>query len=326
MAKLTLSFRNRKLKVISVREQRILIGRDPECTISIDSLAIEPQHASIRNQDGTFVLEPVSKDTPVLVNDDPVSDFVQLNEADRIGIGKHSLTFSFENEGTPADENVARLPVTGWLQIQSGAHLGRTIRLDKAFTRIGKPEGELAIITRRDNGYHVAYLQGDRNIEVDGQSIGEQTRPLSNGCQIQVGELLVQFFTDACAARGAEPDDAGEEYRQQRRFNRIPFDVTARLQSAEHLWEGQLVDISLHGALIRTDETVHTNDGQLLLTVQLEGGPSIYMDVEIAHREGNETGLRCKDIDVDSITHLRRLLELNLGDSELLQRELSALG
>lgn len=326
MAKLTLSFRNRKLRVIPVREQHVLIGRDPQCTISIDSLAVEPQHAYVHNNNGNFVVQPAGKNSVVLVNEDPVNDSVALSEGDRISIGKHNLVFSMENEGTPAEENVARLPTTGWLQIQSGSHLGRTIRLDKAFTRIGKPEGDLAIIARRDNGYYVSCLQGDQGVEIDDQPIGEQTRQLHNGCCIQVGELLVQFFTDGGAARAAEPADAGEEYRQQRLFNRIPFHVTARLQSGEHRWEGQLVDISLHGALVRTSETIHTDNGQLLLTVQLEGGPSICMDVEIAHREKDETGLRCKDIDVDSITHLRRLLELNLGDPELVQRELSALG
>jgi hypothetical protein len=50
------------------------------------------------------------------------------------------------------------------------------------------------------------------------------------------------------------------------------------------------------------------------------------MDVEVAHQENDEMGLNCKDIDVDSITHLRRLVELNLGDPKLLERELSALG
>ncbi len=42
--------------------------------------------------------------------------------------------------------------------------------------------------------------------------------------------------------------------------------------------------------------------------------------------ENGELGLRCEDIDVDSITCLRRLVELNLGEPELLERELSALG
>jgi hypothetical protein len=50
------------------------------------------------------------------------------------------------------------------------------------------------------------------------------------------------------------------------------------------------------------------------------------MDVVIAHQQNDELGVRCVDIDLDSITHLRRLVELNLGETELLERELSALG
>ena len=46
----------------------------------------------------------------------------------------------------------------------------------------------------------------------------------------------------------------------------------------------------------------------------------------IAHYEDGVLGLHCKDIDTDSITHLRRLIELNLDNPELLERKLSALG
>jgi hypothetical protein len=37
-------------------------------------------------------------------------------------------------------------------------------------------------------------------------------------------------------------------------------------------------------------------------------------------------GLQWRNIDVDSLTHLRRLLELNLNDPSLLDRELADLG
>ncbi|HXK57002.1 MAG TPA: PilZ domain-containing protein, partial [Gammaproteobacteria bacterium] len=37
-------------------------------------------------------------------------------------------------------------------------------------------------------------------------------------------------------------------------------------------------------------------------------------------------GLRCVSIDMESIGHLRRLVELNLGDAELLHRDLESLG
>ena len=41
--------------------------------------------------------------------------------------------------------------------------------------------------------------------------------------------------------------------------------------------------------------------------------------------EGGKIGLQCESIDLDSITHLRRLVELNAGDPALLDRELSSL-
>jgi hypothetical protein len=37
-------------------------------------------------------------------------------------------------------------------------------------------------------------------------------------------------------------------------------------------------------------------------------------------------GFVCRHIDLESISHLRRLVELNLGDESLLERELAALG
>jgi hypothetical protein len=50
------------------------------------------------------------------------------------------------------------------------------------------------------------------------------------------------------------------------------------------------------------------------------------MDTAVAHIEGTRVGLRCLHIDLDSITELRRLVELNLGDAAQLDRELHALG
>ena len=49
------------------------------------------------------------------------------------------------------------------------------------------------------------------------------------------------------------------------------------------------------------------------------------MNVKVAHVEGRYAGLVCEGIDIDSVTHLRRLVELNLGDPDLLDRELSSL-
>ena len=45
----------------------------------------------------------------------------------------------------------------------------------------------------------------------------------------------------------------------------------------------------------------------------------------MAHLEGNRTGIACDHIDVDSASHLRRIVELNTGNEALLEREIEAL-
>ena len=56
-----------------------------------------------------------------------------------------------------------------------------------------------------------------------------------------------------------------------------------------------------------------------------DGKITITMDVVTAHIRDNRIGFCCIHIDLESITHLRRLMELNLGDEEQMNRELSAL-
>ena len=49
------------------------------------------------------------------------------------------------------------------------------------------------------------------------------------------------------------------------------------------------------------------------------------MHIAVVHEGKEETGLQCNAIDIDSVTHLRRLVELNLGDDTQLNKELSQL-
>jgi len=62
------------------------------------------------------------------------------------------------------------------------------------------------------------------------------------------------------------------------------------------------------------------------IEIALEGGGAIRMQARVAHVAGGRIGLEREHIDIDSITHLRRLVELNLGDPALLERELHELG
>jgi pSer/pThr/pTyr-binding forkhead associated (FHA) protein len=326
MAKLTLSFKDKKLKIYPLSGDEAVIGRSPECAIHIDSLAVEPEHARIQRQGNHYQLTALGDQHEINVNGVSAAAH-ELNDGDVIQVGKHTLNFSLEAGGTFVGqaEHVLRQPAIGWLQILNGSHLGRTIRLDKAMTRVGKSHVAVAVIVRRDSGYFLSHLEGDTPPTVNDQPLNNETWGLRNGDQIRIGTLQLQFFVEEQAAAPQAVVEKGPD--EQRDFSRIHFEVPATLHSGGQHWEARLSDISLHGALVERPADWEAGEGQVYrLDVHLNEEITIHMDVEVAHADARWIGFRCHDIDVDSITHLRRLVELNLGDPDLVERELSALG
>lgn len=112
---------------------------------------------------------------------------------------------------------------------------------------------------------------------------------------------------------------------QRRHFSRIAFECEASFRCDGMSLPCQLQDLSLKGALIRLDAPPACKDRPCELRLDLGEDATVVMRGHVAHTEGPRLGIFCEDIDLDSITHLRRLIELNLGDSSLLERELAAL-
>jgi len=112
----------------------------------------------------------------------------------------------------------------------------------------------------------------------------------------------------------------------RRHFTRIPFDAEYKLyttDSNKH-WDGTVIDLSLHGVLVKRPESIKTARGdEFILDLILNANDvNIQMEVQVAHSHDSFIGFECDHIDLDSMTHLRRILELNLGDPKLLEREL----
>jgi len=114
---------------------------------------------------------------------------------------------------------------------------------------------------------------------------------------------------------------------ERRHYVRVGFEAPALLTTATAAYSVQVLDLSLKGALLMAPATAQLKAGMLCqLTVPLaEDGNHIAMSAEVAHVEGLHTGLQCRSIDLDSVTHLRRLIELQLGDPALLERDLAEL-
>lgn len=118
--------------------------------------------------------------------------------------------------------------------------------------------------------------------------------------------------------------------KERRHFSRISFDTVAYLITVDARLAVKVLDLSLKGALLELPESCQIEaGGPCLLSLDLNPGSTepqrIAMAAEIAHVHGRRVGLLCRSIDLESITHLRRLMEVNLGDATLLDRDLKAL-
>lgn len=115
---------------------------------------------------------------------------------------------------------------------------------------------------------------------------------------------------------------------ERRHFARVGFDAPAQLATpTERLIAVKVVDLSFKGALVRLPAGYKLSPGTRCgLNVSLaEMDEVITMSTEVTHVEGTQVGLLCRGMDIDSMTHLRRLIEMQLGDPALLERELKAL-
>ena len=113
----------------------------------------------------------------------------------------------------------------------------------------------------------------------------------------------------------------------ERRFQRVPFDGDVRVYTGSAMAGTRLVDISLKGALVDRPAGWEAKPGQIQrLELRVGSGVIISVGTTVAHADEREIGFRFERMDLDSFTRLKRLIELNLGDPALLNRELAALG
>ncbi|AKS08019.1 PilZ domain-containing protein [Pseudomonas trivialis] len=117
-----------------------------------------------------------------------------------------------------------------------------------------------------------------------------------------------------------------EQPSDRRRFRRIAFDAKTELRQNGQKWSVQLVDLSLKGLLVQRPTPWLGNGAEPFdVDIHLDADTDVQMQVRLTHDNHGQLGFVCEHIDLDSISHLRRLIELNLGDQEELERELGAL-
>lgn len=114
----------------------------------------------------------------------------------------------------------------------------------------------------------------------------------------------------------------------RRHTHRVSFDSLVEFESTDCRHVCELIDISLEGALIAACSGATPVSGtpcKLKISLDESNEHQIIMVGTVAHKIENRVGIHCESIDAESMTHLRKLVEYNLGDVDLVNRDFKAL-
>ena len=91
----------------------------------------------------------------------------------------------------PAPATPAR---QGAIQLLSGANVGKELLLTKALTTLGKPGVQVAVITRRPQGYFITHVEGANFPVVNGKTLDAQAHPLNDHDVVEIAGTKMEFF------------------------------------------------------------------------------------------------------------------------------------
>jgi pSer/pThr/pTyr-binding forkhead associated (FHA) protein len=230
-AKLILSMDGLVLKEVQITKERMTIGRKPHNDIQIDNLAISGEHAAIMTILDDSFLEDLNSTNGTIVNGQQIKKhFLQNNDV--IELGKYKLKFLCEKplpEGGPEFERTmivrpnamkasalmppplpdippmpmpaaeattpaASAAVLGALQILTGGNAGKVVELTKNLTTLGKPGAQVAVITRRPQGYFLTHVEGTQFPMLNGKTLDAQPHSLGDHDVLEIAGVKMEFF------------------------------------------------------------------------------------------------------------------------------------
>lgn len=225
MAKLLVMLDGVELREVRLSKDRTTIGRRRVNDVVIDDRGVSGEHAVVRRRAEDFYLDDLDSTNGTFVNGEAIRSH-PLQFGDRIEIGEYRLKFlpdsGSETDGdiehdtayssphgfcdqahpavqSPPLRNSDEVPGSSWpmLHILSGPTAGHELRLKKEITRFGRRGHQIAVVTRRPNGYFIAHVKGEEFPMVNGTSLGSKAHLLMAGDIIEVAGVWMMFFDDS---------------------------------------------------------------------------------------------------------------------------------
>jgi predicted component of type VI protein secretion system len=217
MPRLILSLDTEILAEYKMAKERFTIGRLPGNDLRIDHPAVSGQHAIIINILSDAFLEDLGSTNGTYVNGSLIKKHA-LQHGDLITCGLHQIRFLDEPTEKASDhvrhatttvippelapkpdrQSAATEPTRASLHILSGPSAGQTLPLVKSVTTVGRPDIQVAAITRQGDAYYLVHVESagpNQSLLLNDAPIGPKAVPLAAGDIITVAGIKMGFFS-----------------------------------------------------------------------------------------------------------------------------------
>ena len=80
------------------------------------------------------------------------------------------------------------------IQIMSGPGVGKELPLTKSLTTLGKPGVQVAVITKRPQGYFITHVEGANFPVLNGRTLNNQAHALGDHDLLEIAGVKMEFF------------------------------------------------------------------------------------------------------------------------------------
>lgn len=228
MAKLVVTLNGAVVEHRFIDRDRLTIGRRSGNDIHLDDPGVSKEHAVILTVGNDHIFEDLGSTNGSTVNGSRVTRRI-LQNGDVICLDPYQLKYvnvkanpemdydrtlmirttdrEIAAAARPAEKEathhgsvrIARpsrrsaFPLGGLKGIK-GEFAGREIELERPLRTFGTPGKQVAVITRRPQGYFIIHVEGRKTARVNGHAIGDTPSALRDGDLIEVGQEKLEFF------------------------------------------------------------------------------------------------------------------------------------
>lgn len=111
---------------------------------------------------------------------------------------------------------------------------------------------------------------------------------------------------------------------EKRKFTRVPFDIHVRIVSADTVVKSRQVrNVSLGGMFVYTTDPLAVGAGCVvdIDVVGPQAGLHVEAEADIIRVDGDGMALQFTDMDVESLTNLRRIVRVYSADPKIVDEE-----